>query len=391
MTGVAESPATELNQRPQGSFDLAAGWWPIALGGELGLHPGRYELGNRALAVYRDRGGIVRAVEDSCPHRRLPLSMGRITEDGSLQCAYHGWCFDGATGKCTAIPNLQEDEKVPGSIRISAFATAENVADVLGWSLRTRLAPPVGPPTGEEPDEGTTMYATQERDGFVLIWTGDGEVEPPPPVRLPTDAATRTFWGQLELRAPHQRVAEAVLWNPGKALGLGLILGGGDELTSPEVDSDPMRVTVLRSRRLIELPRPHTYDSPLQRTVTTRTRMIADTGLAWVEVVGAARDPSPRVVIGVTPVGSYRTVLRWRGEIRRDAPAGFLAGRLAMAPRRLSGRGVAIAERLADATEQVADDGIDRLRDLREGDGEGETPELAMTGASANATEGGSE
>jgi phenylpropionate dioxygenase-like ring-hydroxylating dioxygenase large terminal subunit len=41
----------------------------------------------------------------TCPHRLAPLSEGRIvptTRD--LECSYHGWTFDGATGICTHIP-----------------------------------------------------------------------------------------------------------------------------------------------------------------------------------------------------------------------------------------------------------------------------------------------
>ncbi len=60
--------------------------------------------------MYRDSVGTVRALANRCPHRRLPLSMGRVIPDG-LQCGYHGWTFDGATGRCTLIPNFQPEEK----------------------------------------------------------------------------------------------------------------------------------------------------------------------------------------------------------------------------------------------------------------------------------------
>ena len=40
---------------------------------------------------------------DCCPHRLVPLSEGRITATGQLQCGYHGWNFN-SSGKCTAIP-----------------------------------------------------------------------------------------------------------------------------------------------------------------------------------------------------------------------------------------------------------------------------------------------
>ena len=44
------------------------------------------------------------AMKDQCPHRLAALSEGRLTASGDLQCAYHGWAFDGATGECTSIP-----------------------------------------------------------------------------------------------------------------------------------------------------------------------------------------------------------------------------------------------------------------------------------------------
>ena len=41
--------------------------------------------------------------DDRCPHRLAPLSDGRIDQWGRLQCAYHGWCFNGS-GNCKFIP-----------------------------------------------------------------------------------------------------------------------------------------------------------------------------------------------------------------------------------------------------------------------------------------------
>lgn len=353
----APSAASPSVKRVKPSVGLPQGWWPIALASEIGRHPGAFRLGSRDLAVYRDLRGVVRAVDDSCPHRRLPLSMGRITEDGHLQCAYHGWCFDGATGKCTKIPNLREDEKIPGAIRIDVFATAENIADILGFGLRTsRLAPPVGPPTGEEPQEGgTTMFESSLADGLVLVWTGDEE-----PTAAPRDAAGahtgRTFSGRVEVRAPHARAAEAVLFNPGGVLGLGPLLGGGDELSAPEVEEEDGALTVRRERLRFDLPRPHTFDPLIKATVLTEIRMIPNTGLAHVTAPGIS------MIVGLTPIGRYRTILRWRGTASGGA---FAAGRLAAAVLARTGRVTAMAESVADLVEGVPDAGVGRLRDLR--------------------------
>jgi len=53
--------------------------------------------------------GTWRVFVDSCPHRRVPLSEGRIEDDGSLLCSYHGWRFDG-DGKAVAVPQVDSNE-----------------------------------------------------------------------------------------------------------------------------------------------------------------------------------------------------------------------------------------------------------------------------------------
>jgi len=51
------------------------------------------------------------ALRDSCPHRGIPLSFGRL--DGEiLECCYHGWRFDAKTGQCRGIPSLTARDKL---------------------------------------------------------------------------------------------------------------------------------------------------------------------------------------------------------------------------------------------------------------------------------------
>ena len=101
-------------------------WWPVALGQEISNEkPLGVSIGNEAIVLFRDKEGMVRALEDRCPHRRMPLSLGTVRTEGWLQCAYHGWSFDGSNGQCKAIPNLLAHEKVPSSYAVFCYRVAE--------------------------------------------------------------------------------------------------------------------------------------------------------------------------------------------------------------------------------------------------------------------------
>lgn len=99
-------------------------WWIVALSEQLA--PGKTLAAvcdGRQLALFRNSEGEAFALEDRCPHRRVPLSPG-LVKPGGLQCPYHGWTFDGASGKCTDIPNLRREEKIPPAVA-QAYPVAE--------------------------------------------------------------------------------------------------------------------------------------------------------------------------------------------------------------------------------------------------------------------------
>jgi hypothetical protein len=293
--------------------------------------------------------------------------MGRLTEDGSIQCPYHGWSFDGATGRCTAIPNLSADERIPNGIKVAAFSAAENVAEALGFGLRTsKLAPAVGALTGEEPDAAATMYDALLYGGMVFIWTG---AEPSPeradgPNPTPTDSTAVS--GIMEVRSPHASVAEALLRNPGSALGLGALLGAGDELCSPTVRCEGGIVTVQRERYAYDLPRASTFEPLSKRVVNSTISTVADTGFTRVDVTGQRRAPQCQVFIGLTPIDTHRTVVRWRmAVLGRSRPLWTVAASAWSVGRRLARRAADSAEALADTMPKSVDPGVLALRRAR--------------------------
>ncbi len=57
------------------------------------------------IVIYRTEDGAPVALENACPHRKLPLSEGNLVGD-TVECGYHGLTFD-CTGTCVAAPTQQ--------------------------------------------------------------------------------------------------------------------------------------------------------------------------------------------------------------------------------------------------------------------------------------------
>jgi nitrite reductase/ring-hydroxylating ferredoxin subunit len=353
------------------AFGVRDAWWPVASGDEVSATPRAFRLGDRELCLYRDANDTVRAVDDRCPHRRMPLSMGWVTPEGWLQCPYHGWCFDGSTGRCAAIPNLHADEKVSPSIRVPSFATVENLTRRLrvkghNGGLSAPSAADVAP------EDGLTMYDALVAHGFVHVWSGGDAPTETVDAEVGAAAADTTpgagLHGESEVRAPYERIADALLFNPGRVLGLGLVLGGGEEVVAPVVELEDGAVVAQRERLTVDLPRPSTFDPWIRRTTRSVTTTTVDTGLTRVVAETSGGEVAARLVVALTPASSYRTIVRWRGELLAPAPRPvMMAARLAAAGRRLSGRAARSIERAADDVDEVVDPAVDRLRELREG------------------------
>ena len=86
------------------SANVTSAWYVACLSKTLKKTPKSVTLLGVPLVLFRDQAGVARAVLDRCPHRNVPLSLGRVV-DGELECAYHGWRFSGE-GTCTRLPGL---------------------------------------------------------------------------------------------------------------------------------------------------------------------------------------------------------------------------------------------------------------------------------------------
>ncbi len=88
---------------------LTRHWYVACRSGDLSREPLARDVLGVPLVLFRDGSGAARALLDRCPHRNVPLSLGRVTPEGRLECAYHGWQFDGA-GQCRNVPGLLDGD-----------------------------------------------------------------------------------------------------------------------------------------------------------------------------------------------------------------------------------------------------------------------------------------
>ena len=129
-------------------------WYPVQFTSKLAadtMVP--FELFDEPWVLFRDAAGRAACVRDECAHRACPLSLGRVV-GGEVECAYHGWRFDGA-GTCTAMPSTVHCR----GVRVSALPCVEK--DGFVWVWPGEAAPGEVPAT-TMPPEGYDIHAEIE-------------------------------------------------------------------------------------------------------------------------------------------------------------------------------------------------------------------------------------
>lgn len=95
----------------------------VCLGSVEAIPPGEgraFVVGDRTIAVFRQRDGALYATQNSCPHEGGPLAEGLIGA-GSVLCPLHAWKFNLATGACVNDPDR----------RIRTYAVREEGGEIL--------------------------------------------------------------------------------------------------------------------------------------------------------------------------------------------------------------------------------------------------------------------
>ena len=105
-------------------------WYVAALAKELDAQAFlSRKLLDVSMLMYRKADGTPVAMQDRCPHRFAPLSLGKRVGD-EVQCLYHGLRFD-SSGACTHSPH--GDGQVPARACVRSFALVERYGFLWIW------------------------------------------------------------------------------------------------------------------------------------------------------------------------------------------------------------------------------------------------------------------
>lgn len=103
-------------------------WYPLAWSRDIGRSLSTRRVLEEDIVVFRTEDGKVAALEDVCPHRLAPLSLGTLQGD-SVQCGYHGLSFD-CSGRCVEAPGMP---RPPSGARVRSYPTAFSMGMVWIW------------------------------------------------------------------------------------------------------------------------------------------------------------------------------------------------------------------------------------------------------------------
>ena len=102
-------------------------WYVACMPDDFQDKPLGRKICGESMVFYRGAQGQAVALEDFCPHRGAPLSLGFV-KDGNLVCGYHGLEM-GCEGKTIAMPG----QRVRGFPAIRSFPVVERYGFVWVW------------------------------------------------------------------------------------------------------------------------------------------------------------------------------------------------------------------------------------------------------------------
>lgn len=144
MLDMVRKPFSELPpltgpKREAAERAMRRQWWAVARSADLDTPQPAVLLGER-LVVYRTASGQAVVQSRRCPHRGGDFTQGKVHGE-AIACPYHGWQFAAADGKCTHIPSLEDQCKIPPRAAIATYPAVEKWGHV--WTVLEQPAMPL--------------------------------------------------------------------------------------------------------------------------------------------------------------------------------------------------------------------------------------------------------
>lgn len=117
-------------------------WYPIAWEHQITRKPKPLTVCGEQLVLMRD-GDSIRALHDRCPHRGVPLSLGRRQFEGTISCPYHGWTYDLEDGNLVGVLTDGPESPICGRLSVRTYPVEVRLGLVWVYIGDAENAPPV--------------------------------------------------------------------------------------------------------------------------------------------------------------------------------------------------------------------------------------------------------
>lgn len=118
-------------EREHTRLPIPNGWFAVAFAAELGEgEVRRVRCFDEELVLFRGRSGRAHLLNAYCPHLGAHLAEGGRVQGERVRCPFHGWQYDGETGRCVEIPYCR---KIPPRARVRAWEVVERNGMIFAW------------------------------------------------------------------------------------------------------------------------------------------------------------------------------------------------------------------------------------------------------------------
>lgn len=182
-------------------------WYVIAASDEVGRSLlARHALGQHLL-LFRTADGQAVVLDDRCPHRAAPLSMGTLDGD-RVVCAYHGFSY-APDGQCVGVPSQRN---VPYGAQVRSYPVLDRPPFVWVWPgnpARSRGTEPPDLPPLREPGWAVLGGSLEMAVNYLLLHDNAldrthfpyvhphrihrGYVQDPPPLQIEVTETTVSY------------------------------------------------------------------------------------------------------------------------------------------------------------------------------------------------------